>query len=69
MEFSMGGLTFFFFTGGAPVGPENPLKSIDFTGPGGGGLAPYLTTPLLELFKKLYNNRKNSFTQNKIFKQ
>ena len=33
-----GGLKFFFsFQGGAqhPLGPENPLKSIDFTGPGG----------------------------------
>jgi len=32
-----GGLTFFFFPGGAqhPLGHENPLKSIDFTGLGG----------------------------------
>ena len=36
-----GGLNFFLFPGGAqhPLGPENPLKSKDFTGPGG-GLAP-----------------------------
>ena len=39
-EFVQGGLHFFLFPGGAqhPLGPENPLKSIDFTGPG--GLAP-----------------------------
>ena len=32
-----GGLEMFSFHGGAkhPLGPENPLKSIDFTGPGG----------------------------------
>ena len=32
-----GGLTFFIFPGGAqhPLGPENPLKSIDLTGSGG----------------------------------
>ena len=32
-----GGLNFFLFQGGAqhPLGPENPLKSIDFTGPAG----------------------------------
>ena len=37
-----GGLNFFLFPGGAqhPLGPKKPLKSIDFTGPGG-GLAPY----------------------------
>ena len=31
------GLTFFFSRGGAqhPLGPEKPLKSIDFTGYGG----------------------------------
>ena len=37
-EFVMGGLTFFFFfpRGSlAPVGPENSLKSIYFSGPGG----------------------------------
>ena len=36
-------------------GPENPLKSIDFTGPGG-GLAPIalpLNTPLVDLIKKI----------------
>jgi len=42
-------LKFFSFQGGAryPLGYENPLKSIDFTGPGG-GLAPIapLNTPL-----------------------
>jgi len=42
---SRGGLKFFLFSGGAqhPLGPENPLKSIDFTG-SGGGLAP-ITPP------------------------
>ena len=37
-EFVQGGLNFFFFPGGAqhPLGHEKPLKSIDFTGPGGG---------------------------------
>ena len=46
-EFKGGGLTFFSFHGGAqhPLGPENPLKSIDFTGPvQGGGLSPLPTT-------------------------
>ena len=40
-EFVQVGLTFFFFPGGAqhPLGPENPLKSIDFTSQEG-GLAP-----------------------------
>jgi len=31
-----GGLKFFYLSGGGaqhPLGPENPLKSIDFTGP------------------------------------
>ena len=34
-----------FFQGGAqhPLGPENPLKSIDFTGPG--GLSPHSPPP------------------------
>ena len=44
-----GGLTFFFFPGGAqhPLGHENPLKSIDFTGPGGAlaPIAPPLNKP------------------------
>ena len=34
----LGGLTFFYLSMGRaqhPLGPENPLKSIDFTGPGG----------------------------------
>ena len=32
-----GGLNFFLSPGGAqhPLGPENPMKSIEFTGPGG----------------------------------
>ena len=34
-KFVQGGLTFF-----APLGPEFPLKSIDFTGPG--GLSPHI---------------------------
>ena len=36
-EFVQGGGLNFFFTGGAQhlFGPENPLESIDFTGPGG----------------------------------
>ena len=37
-KFVQGGLTFF-----APLGPENPLKSIDFTGPG--GLSPHIPPP------------------------
>ena len=39
-KFVQGRLTFFYLSRGAqhPSGPENPLKSIDFTGPG--GLAP-----------------------------
>jgi len=45
-EICPGGLKIFFsFQGGGaqhPLGPENPLKSIDFTGPGG----PPLITPL-----------------------
>ena len=33
-EFVQGGLIFFFPEGTRhPLGPENPLKSIDFTGP------------------------------------
>jgi len=34
---SKGGFNFFLFPGGAQhlLGPENPLKSIDFTSPGG----------------------------------
>jgi len=46
-EFFMGrGLHFFFQRGGAqhPLGPEKPLKSIDFTGYGG-GLAPIVPPP------------------------
>ena len=37
-----GGLHFFLPRGGPhhPLGYENPLKSIEFTGQGGGGLAP-----------------------------
>ena len=40
-EFVQGGLNFLSFQGGGgcPLGPENPLKSIDFTGPG--GLSPH----------------------------
>ena len=37
------------------LGPENPLKSIDFTGPEA-GLAPIalpLNTPLVDLIKKI----------------
>ena len=42
-----GVLIFFSFQGEAqhPLGPENPLKSINFTGPGG-GLAP-IAPPLV----------------------
>jgi len=40
-EFVQGLLIFLSFQGGGgaqhPLGPENPQKSIDFTGPGGGG--------------------------------
>ena len=42
----------FFLSGGGgaqnPFGPENPLKSIGFTGPGGGlaSIAPPWNTPL-----------------------
>ena len=47
---SRGVVKFFSFQGGAQhlLGYENPLKSIDFTGQGGGGLAPIapLNTPL-----------------------
>ena len=42
MNLSKGGLKFFSLSSGGlctPWGPENPMKSIDFTGPGG-GLAP-----------------------------
>ena len=50
----VGGLIFFIFPGGAqhPLGPENPLKSIEFTGPGRGlaHIAPPLNTPLTSLF-------------------
>ena len=53
-EFVQGGLTFFFFPGGAqyPLGPENPLKSIDFTSQEGGlaPIAPPLNTPLILKF-------------------
>ena len=40
-----GGLHFFLFPGGAhhPLGPKNPQKSIDFTGPG--GLSPHSPPP------------------------
>jgi len=38
-EFVQGGLNYIIFPGGGgdqhPLGPENPLKSINFTGPGG----------------------------------
>ena len=52
-----GGLKFFLSRGRAQhmLGPENPLKSIDFTGPEG-GLAPIalpLNTPLVDLIKKI----------------
>ena len=51
-EFFSGGLKVFFFPGGGgaqhPLGPENPLKSIDFTGPGE-SLASPLNTPLTDL--------------------
>ena len=49
---SRGGLKFFFQGGGsAPVGHENPLKSIDFTGQGGGlsPNSPPLNTPLFRM--------------------
>ena len=42
MNLSKGGLKFFSLSSGGlctPWGPENPMKSIDFTGPGG-SLAP-----------------------------
>ena len=44
-EFVQEGLKFFLFPGGAqhPLGPENPLKSLDFTGPG--GLSPNSPPP------------------------
>jgi len=45
-EFVQGGLNFFYLSrGGAqhPLGPEKPLKSMDFTGPG----PPPLNTPLI----------------------
>jgi len=47
------GLHYFFFPGEAQhmLGPENPLKSIDFTGPGG-GVSPHplpWNTPLTSL--------------------
>ena len=49
-KFVQGGLNFFFNQGGLqhPLGPENSLKSIDFTGPGG-SLAPpdYASVPKL----------------------
>ena len=54
--FPLGKLNF-FFQGGAqnPLGPKNPLKSIDFTGPDEGlaPIAPPLNTPLLEFLKRL----------------
>jgi len=42
---SWGGLKFYYLSRGAqhPLGPENPLKSIDFTGPG--GLSPQPPPP------------------------
>ena len=46
-EFVQGGLNFLSFLGGGaqlPFGPENPLKSIDFIGPGR-GLAPIAPPP------------------------
>ena len=55
-----GGLKFFlsFQGGSAPVGPENPLKPIDFTGPWGlAPLAPPLNTPLLHAI--LYSTHPN----------
>ena len=40
-KFARGGLIFFLSRRAQhPLGPENPLKSIDFTGPGRGGSAP-----------------------------
>ena len=50
-EFVQGGSLNFFFS--FQGGDENPLKSIDFTGPGG-GLSPHsppLNTPLASLVK------------------
>ena len=49
---SRGGLH--FFPGGAqhPLGPENPLKSIDFTGPWG-SLAPIAYPPWKRLWQRL----------------
>ena len=56
----LGGLKFFYLSRGAmhPLGPENPLKSIDFTGPGGlTPIAPPRIGPwtfrLTRLFKKV----------------
>ena len=45
-EFVQGDLHF-FLSGGAqhPLGPEDSLKSIDFTGTGGGGLSPQSPHP------------------------
>jgi len=42
-EFVQGGALNFFFPGGAQhlLGPENPLKSIDFAVTWGGGLNPH----------------------------
>ena len=45
-EICPGGAYIFFFPGGGaqqPLGHENPLKSIDFTGPG--GLSPNIPPP------------------------
>ena len=45
-EFVQGGGLIFFLSRGAqhPLWPENPLKTIDFTGPGS-GLSPHSTPP------------------------
>ena len=48
---SRGGLKFISLSRGAQhlLGPENPLKSIDFTGPGGELSPPPLNTPLRQI--------------------
>jgi len=51
---SRGGLNFLLYRGAQhSLGHENPLKSIDFAGPEGGGLSPHrppLYTPLYLIF-------------------
>ena len=49
-EFKAGAYSGICPGGGAqhPFGPENPLKSIDFTGPGGLNPIAPLNTPLIQ---------------------